>query len=239
MNRMLVFVLLALASTSVCAITPKTGIWWNPNESGRGYVLEVNGLTLVASVYAYDENGNSLWYLASGTLTNDGADFQAPLYKYRGGQCLTCDYTPAVPDGDAETIAIAFSSNTAAVVTLPGGRQVNIQPFFAPSQDGALGGLPISFGDIDMLSFDTEAQATSCEVKLTYRNSGSAPITLSLYFDVLDAQGVSVQQISFSRSALAPGATAQDSEHVNAITGASSTCAGFTLRFNPNASHLQ
>jgi hypothetical protein len=238
MNRMLVLVLLTLASTSAYAITPKTGIWWNPNESGRGYVLEVNDLTLVVSVYAYDETGNSTWYLSSGTLTNNGAAFQAPLYKYRGGQCLTCDYTPAVPDGDAQTISIAFSSNTAGVVTLPGGRQVNIQPFFAPSQDGALGGLPISFGDIDMLSFDTEAQSTSCEVKLTFRNSGSTSISPSLYFDVLDAQGVSVQQIFFSTSALAPGATAQDSEHVNAITGASSTCAGFTLRFNPNASHL-
>lgn len=239
MNRMLMLVLLALASTSVCAITPKTGIWWNPNESGRGYVLEVNGLTLVASVYAYDENGNSLWYLASGTLTNDGADFEAPLYKYKDGQCLTCDYTPAVPDGDAETIAIAFSSNTAGVVTLPGGRQVNIQPFFAPSMDGALGGLPISFGDVDMLSFDTEAQAASCEVKLTYRNSGSAPVTPFLYFDVRDAQGVSVQQLLFHTTALAPGATAQGSENVNAIAGAPSVCEGFSLRFNQDASQLQ
>jgi hypothetical protein len=239
MNRMLVLLLLALASTSAYAITPKTGIWWNPNESGRGYVLEVNGLTLVVTVYAYDETGNSLWYLSSGTLTNNGADFRAPLYKYRGGQCLTCDYTPAVPDGDAETIAIAFSSNNTGVVTLPGGRQVNIQPFFAPSQDGALGGLPISFGDIDMLSFDTEAQSTSCEVKLTFRNSGSAPITPTLYFDVRDAQGITVQQIFFFTSSLAPGATAQDSEHVNAITGAPSTCEGFTLRFNPDSSNLR
>jgi len=239
MKRILVLLLLLLASTSASAISPKTGIWWNPNEGGRGYTLEVNGLTMVFSVYAYDQAGNPLWYLATGTLTNSGADFQATLYRYSGGQCLGCDYTPAVPNGDDGSISITFSSNTAGVLTLPGGRQVNIQAFFAPPTDGTLGGLPISFGDIDMLSFDTEAQDTTCEVKLTYRNSSNAPITPSLYFDVLDAQGVSVQQLHFQTTALAAGATAQGSEHVNAIAGAPSVCEGFSLRFNQNASTLQ
>ncbi len=239
MNRMLALLLLLLVSTGAGAITPKTGMWWNPDESGRGYVLEVSGLTLVVSIYAYDQNGNPLWYLATGSLANNGAEFQAPLYKYSGGQCLACDYTPAVANGDDGAISIQFSSNTAGVITLPDGRHVNIQPFFAPGVNGVLGGLPISFGDIDMLRFDTEPHSTSCEVKLTYRNSASAPITPSLYFDVRDAQGVSVQQLLFHTTALAPGATAQGSETVNAIDGAPSVCEGFSLRFNQDASQLQ
>jgi len=239
MKRMIVLLLLLLAAANAGAITPKTGIWWNPNESGRGYVIEANGLTLVVSVYAYDQAGNPLWYLSTGTLTNNGADFQATLYKYSGGQCITCDYTPAVTNGDDGAIAIHFSSNTTGVLTLPGGRQINIQPFFAPSTGGELGGLPISFGDIDMLNFTTEAHSSSCEVKLTYRNSSSAPITPFLYFDVLDAQGVSVQQLLFHTTALAAGATAEGSEDVDAIAGAPSVCEGFSLRFNQNASQLQ
>ncbi|MEP7044406.1 MAG: hypothetical protein ABI843_15180 [Dokdonella sp.] len=238
MKQVLVLLLLVLASSSAGAITPKTGIWWNPDESGRGYVLEVSGLTLVAAVYAYDQAGNALWYLASGSLTNNGADFQAPLYKYAGGQCITCDYTPAVPNGDDGTISIQFSSNTAGVVTLPGGRQVNIRPFFAPSMGGALGGLPISFGDIDMLQFGVEPHTESCEVKLTYRNSASTPITPFLYFDVLDEQSVSVGQLIFHTDDLAAGATAQGSGLVEPIAGAPSICEGFSLRFNQNASQL-
>lgn len=239
MNRILVLLLLMLAWTSAQAITPKTGMWWNPDESGRGYVLEVDGLTLVVTVYAYDPSGNPLWYLATGTLTNSGADFQATLYKFSGGQCLACDYTPAVPNDDDGTISIQFSSNTAGVVTLPDGRQVDIQPFFAVSAGGALGGLPISFGDIDMLSFDTIPHPTYCEVKLNYRNSGSAAITPFLYFDVLDAQGVSVQQLLFHTVALAPGASAQGSVIAAAVDGAPSVCEGFSLRFNQDASQLQ
>lgn len=230
--------LLLLAFDSAYAITPKTGIWWSPNESGRGYAMEVSGTTLVVAVYAYDGNGSPLWYLASGPLTNNGANFRSTLDKYSGGQCVACDYTPPTLDGNDGPIAIQFTSDASAIVTLPDGRQVSIQPFFGAPTGGALGGLPISFEGFDMLRFDTEEHSSYCEVKLTFRNASSSSKTAYLAFDVIDGEGVTVEQATFYASSLGGGATAQDSSLVHAIDGAASTCQGFSLHFNADASYV-
>jgi hypothetical protein len=230
------FALLAIGSAH--AVTPKTGIWYSPAESGRGYAIEVNGNTMVLAMYAYDSSGNPLWYLASGSLTNNGANFQSTLDKYAGGQCVTCDYTAPTLNGNDGVIAIQFTSDTSGVVTLPGGHRVNIQPFFGPPSGGTLGGLPLSFEGIDMLQFDTEDHSFDCEVKLTFRNSTTSSRTAFLYFDVLDGDGVNVDQLIFDATSLASGATAQDSSYVNALDGESSPCEGFSLRFNADASRV-
>lgn len=230
--------LLMLASSVAYAVTPKTGLWWNPNESGRGYAIDISGTTLVVAIYIYDASGNPLWYLASGSLTNNGTIFQSTLDKYSGGQCATCDYTPPGLDGNDGPIAIQFTSNTTGIITYPGGRRANIQTFFGPPTGGTLGGLPISFQGIDMLQFETEEHSSYCEVKLTFRNSTSSSKTAFLYFDVLDSDGVTVQQEIFHASSLAAGATAQDSHLIDAIDGAPSTCQVFALRFNQDASNV-
>jgi cytochrome c553 len=111
-------------------LVPAVGLWWNPNESGSGYALDVKHGVLVVTIYSYDKaTGNAQWYLAYNPLTNNGHSFSAPLGKYRGGQCISCAY-PGSPTyaGDDGTIAIEFSSSTSATVTLPGGRTTAIQP---------------------------------------------------------------------------------------------------------------
>jgi len=238
MKSFFVGVALFVLSDIAYAVTPKTGIWWNPGESGRGYALEVNGNTLVLAMYAYDSSGNPLWYLAAGPLTNNGANFQSTLDKFNGGQCVTCDYTQPDLNGNDGVIAIQFISDTSGIVTLPGGRQTRIQPFFGAPPVGALGGLPLSFHGIDMVRFDTEEHASYCEVKLTFRNSTSSSKTLFLYFDVLDSDGVTIEQQIFHATSLAAGATAQDSGLVDAVEGASSACEGFSLHFNADASSV-
>jgi hypothetical protein len=237
--KKLIATLLLLTSSFAYAITPKTGIWWNPDESGRGYAIEVSGTTLVVAIYIYDPAGNPLWYLASGNLTNNGTSFQSALDRFSGGQCTTCDYTPPTHDGNDGPIAIQFTSNTSGIITFPDGRRVNIQPFFGPPSGGTLGGLPISFNGIDMLQFDTEEHSTYCEVKLTFRNSTNSSKTAFLYFDVLDGDGITVQQEIFHASSLGAGATAQDSSLIDEIDGASSACQGFALRFNQDASSVR
>jgi hypothetical protein len=111
-------------------LVPAVGLWWNPNESGSGYALDVKHGVLVVTIYSYDKaTGNAQWYLAYNPLTNNGHSFNAPLGKYRGGQCISCAYTGSPTyTGDDGTIAIEFSSSTSATVTLPGGRTTNIQP---------------------------------------------------------------------------------------------------------------
>jgi hypothetical protein len=111
------------------ALVPQTGLWWNPSESGSGYSIDVKNGTLVMLVFSYKTNGDSEWYIASGVLTNGGKSFTGTLDKARNGQCISCIY-PGAPTfvGSDGTVTVEFSSATAARMTLPGGRQLNIQP---------------------------------------------------------------------------------------------------------------
>jgi hypothetical protein len=133
--RALLFALfiLFIEATSASAFTPRTGTWWNPNESGSGYNIEIHQGVLVITVYSYKSNGDSEWYLASGPMSADQRQFTGTLDKYRNGQCISCAYRVASLVGNDGTISINFSSETSATLTLPGGRLISIQAFFPPA----------------------------------------------------------------------------------------------------------
>lgn len=110
-------------------IVPETGGWWNPDESGRGFFIEASHGTLVGRFMMYDTNGNAVWYLTAGSLTSDGS-FTGKLLQYAGGQSLTGDYVaPKVVNDAVGTVSIKFSDSSTGVLTLPNGRQINIQRF--------------------------------------------------------------------------------------------------------------
>ncbi len=113
------------------AFTPMTGIWWNPDESGTGYNLQVQRGVLVATIYSYSSTGDPLWYLAVAPLANagDGVAATATLDKYRGGQCASCMYQRPILAGDDGGITLTFSSPATGTVRWPGGRVTQIQPF--------------------------------------------------------------------------------------------------------------
>jgi len=120
------------AVTAPSLVTPAVGLWWNPNESGTGYNMDVKHGVLVVTVFTYDAAGNSEWYLASGplVLSDAGTAFSATLDNYRNGQCvgIGCLYkNPGPPAGNDGIISITFTSATSATVTLPG-RATSIQP---------------------------------------------------------------------------------------------------------------
>ena len=46
--------------TAPLAFTPATGLWWNPNESGSGYNIQVQHGVLVATMYSYTPRGPGL-----------------------------------------------------------------------------------------------------------------------------------------------------------------------------------
>ncbi len=56
------------------AFTPAAGLWWNPNESGSGYNVQVQHGVLVMTIYSYAANtGEPVWYIASGPMSNAGS----------------------------------------------------------------------------------------------------------------------------------------------------------------------
>ena len=112
------------------AFTPTTGLWWNPNESGSGYNIQVQHGELVMTMYSYDAGGQPLWYITAGSLANAGAGVMASgtLDKYRSGQCASCMYQMPTKMGSDGAVTITFTSPNAATIQLPGGRVTQIQP---------------------------------------------------------------------------------------------------------------
>jgi hypothetical protein len=110
---------------------PFAGLWWNPNESGTGYNIQMQHGTMVVTVFAYDTNGDPVWYygVADPAASGTGVSATGSLDRYRGGQCISCtSYRPPVSAGSDGAFTLVFSSATSATVQLPGGRTTRIQP---------------------------------------------------------------------------------------------------------------
>jgi alpha-tubulin suppressor-like RCC1 family protein len=106
--------------------TPQAGWWWNPNEAGRGFSLEIQGGTMLIAGYMYDTNGNPIWYSSTGAMAN-ASTYQGNWIQYGYGQTLTGAYQPAsVVNSNVGSLTLQFSSPTNGTMTLPDGRQIPI-----------------------------------------------------------------------------------------------------------------
>ena len=123
-------VALLTVTTVSGAFQPRTGHWNNVvSESGRGFNIDIQDGVIVLTMYAYDQAGNAQWYISSGSMTNGQRNFTGTLDKFVNGQCVTCSYRAPSPNGNDETVSVAFTSETNAVVTLPDGHVTQITPF--------------------------------------------------------------------------------------------------------------
>jgi len=67
MYRLFVFVSLILASQLGHAFAPASGLWWNPNESGRGFTIDTQGPgIMIVTAYVYQPSGPATWFLTAG-----------------------------------------------------------------------------------------------------------------------------------------------------------------------------
>jgi hypothetical protein len=114
-------------ATFGASVVPTVGLWWNPNESGSGYNLDVKHGVLVVTIFSYKANGEPQWYITSGPIVDN--HFTGTLNKYIGGQCISCPYMgfPASAGNDG-AVTIEFTSPASAILSLPGGRVTQIQP---------------------------------------------------------------------------------------------------------------
>lgn len=123
--------LIALAlfiTTQVNAFTPESGIWWNPNESGSGYAIEIQDNFLFVALYVYDEGGIPIWYTA-GTHLQGNSLFDGELHYTYDGTCIDCSYTPPILiEGERGPITINFITETTATLQFQGAVK-NIERF--------------------------------------------------------------------------------------------------------------
>jgi hypothetical protein len=96
---------------------PDSGWWWNPEESGRGYSVEVQGDKLFAVAFMYDAVGNPVWYYTAGTMAS-ATSYDGPWMQFAHGQTLGGAYR--FPDTPAPIgrLHIDFTAIDQAVFTM-------------------------------------------------------------------------------------------------------------------------
>ena len=100
---------------------PQPGWWWNPDESGRGFGIEVSQNTLVMAGYLYDASGRATWYTSAGPITNNTL-YQGALQSFGNGQTLSGPYKPySLTNPNAGNVTMQFSDATHGTLTWPGG----------------------------------------------------------------------------------------------------------------------
>ncbi|MDO3386859.1 hypothetical protein QWI17_13510 [Gilvimarinus sp. SDUM040013] len=124
------------AQVSADTFAPESGWWWNPNESGRGYSIEIQDNTVFLAAYTYESEqtagvNKATWFVASGTLTGTN-EFSGQLLEVENGQCFGCDYQAPTNDV-AHDISIVFTSRTEANISVDGENIAIERFYFAPS----------------------------------------------------------------------------------------------------------
>lgn len=109
---------------------PVTGMWWNPDESGSGYNIQMQHGTVVVTLYAYTTGGDPIWYLGVGRPASNGSmmTVTGTLDRYRNGQCASCTYRAASVSGSDGVFTLTFNSPSDAILSMPGGRSTRIRP---------------------------------------------------------------------------------------------------------------
>jgi hypothetical protein len=177
---------------------PTMGLWYNAQESGRGYDIDLQGDTMIVTTYVYESSGDPIWYLSSGTYDHATGVFQSTYDSYSNGQCFGCPYQqPDVQIAAAGPITITFYTNQTATLTYPGGSTdiVKYMYGFPTRTDGLYGEWALSYetGGVvggDWIVFDTPYTDSNGLVYVS-GHEASAPTTTALGLfntTVLEAQ---------------------------------------------------
>jgi hypothetical protein len=130
MNKLLLgFALAVLAAPPGAAqAQPQTGYWWNPAQSGGGFVIEIQGTSMFMAGFLYAANGEATWVASDGPMTTP-TQYTGSVITFSGGQTLTGAYqSPTQGAAPLGNISINFTSDTTATVVWPGGT-IPIQRF--------------------------------------------------------------------------------------------------------------
>jgi hypothetical protein len=111
------------------ASKPQTGWWWNENEGGRGFSLEVQNSEIYLVGHMYDSAGEPTWYVAKGEMTGNSL-FRGKWLQYGDGQTLNGPpKPPSVINEHVGPVELRFIDPTFAILTLPDGRRIPLKRY--------------------------------------------------------------------------------------------------------------
>jgi hypothetical protein len=106
--------------TGDATFQPDNGWWWNPDEGGSGYSMEVQGGNLFVVGFMYDDSGRPVWYFSAGPMTSP-TTYHGDVLRFAGGQTMGGPYRPPGPPSVVSTVDIAFSATDAATLSFTEG----------------------------------------------------------------------------------------------------------------------
>jgi hypothetical protein len=107
----------------------QNGWWWNDQESGTGYFVEVQGDKAFIASFMYDTTGQPTWYASLSSLTGTNL-LSGALDMYANGQALGGAYkAPAANAGGAGSMSYGFTNDSLGSMTLPNAAKVAIKRF--------------------------------------------------------------------------------------------------------------
>lgn len=107
---------------------PQSGWWWNEQEGGRGYAIEIRNGNVFMAGFLYEATGAATWFVSTGAMT-DATHYQGSMSRYSGGQTLTGSFKAATQSANLGQVKLAFSGATRATITWPDGQSTPIQRF--------------------------------------------------------------------------------------------------------------
>jgi hypothetical protein len=213
------------STTAQPATNPQTGWWWNEQESGRGFAIEVQNGTLWLAGYMYDATGNPTWYLATGPMTGS-SEFQGEWAVFGFGQTLTGPYLPpTVTNASGGAVTLQFTNPSVATLTLPDGRQVPFERFnFGVSGFTLQAFAPTATGPAQLLQITGSGLDPAQALTLTLSDSNGYSVTIPPVAETTSTFSVSVPAyINATSGAFGSGTVSlqatQGSAQSNVLTG--------------------
>ncbi|SMC28052.1 hypothetical protein SAMN02745857_03085 [Andreprevotia lacus DSM 23236] len=114
-------------SVGANASQPEVGWYWNPQEGGRGYAIEVQNGKVFLAMFHYASDGSPTWNIVQGGLST-GA-MRANFETYYNGQTLSSSYKAPTQVIDGTQFDIDFSDPCVGSVHLSNMPTTQIQRF--------------------------------------------------------------------------------------------------------------
>ncbi len=112
---------------------PYAGSWYNPQQSGSGYLFDIQNGFLLGYYFGYDDEGTPIWRTFQNPLLESdepGVQWQmtADFIKYTNGNPRNGAFQPPDAEYEASNITVKFRFKHYAEVSIDGGEPQNIVP---------------------------------------------------------------------------------------------------------------
>ena len=168
MKKLLAGLLFAFSSAVAAqAFTPVEGHYYDPDQSGTGYDIQVQNGQMVVAIYSYNVDGSAQWYLVICPLLKDKS-CTGSLQRYAGGQSIGGGYEPARRDGTDGTAVFKWLSESKLSVALPMKNGATIVPLA-----WGYAGAKALLGDWAFVAFRPDGSTVSTPVISFVKTSGN------------------------------------------------------------------